>query len=115
VISCSGASVVSPETAAAVQALLQCHDNPLSTDHARRHSEAVANLEPYVDRMGSGLPPQEAPIMTAEKRKLFFSFVVLIAWQTSTVSHPRSTGVSLANMQACRFPMRSERRWTPEL
>jgi hypothetical protein len=24
--------------------------------------------------MGSGLPPQEAPVMIAEKRKLFFSF-----------------------------------------
>lgn len=50
VISCSGASVVSPETAAAAQTLLQCHDNPISTGHARRLSEAVANLEPYVDR-----------------------------------------------------------------
>jgi hypothetical protein len=53
VISCSGASVVSPETAAAGQALLQCHDNPVSTGHARRHSEAVANLEPYVDHMAN--------------------------------------------------------------
>ena len=50
-ISCSDGSVVSPETAAAVQALLQCHDSPVGTDHARRHSEAVAKLEPYVDRM----------------------------------------------------------------
>ena len=49
VISCSGASVVSPETAAAAQTLLQCHDNSVSTGHARRLSEGVANLEPYDD------------------------------------------------------------------
>jgi len=53
VICCSGASVVSPETATAAQTLLQCHDNPVSTGHARRRSEAVANLEPYVDRMAN--------------------------------------------------------------
>ena len=50
-ISCSDGSVVSPETAAAVQALLQCYNNPASTGHARGHNEAVAKLEPYVDRM----------------------------------------------------------------
>ena len=109
-ISCSIASVVTPETAAAVQALLQCHDNPVSADHARRHSEAVANLEPYVDRMGSGLLPQEAPVMIAEKRKLLLSFLILIAWQISIISRPRSTGLRLVNTWACRFPMRSERR-----
>ncbi len=50
VISCSGASVVSPETAAAAQTLLQCHDNLVSTGHARRHSEGycITNLEAYV-------------------------------------------------------------------
>jgi len=35
------------------QTLLQCHDNPVSTGHARRRSEAVANLEPYIDRMAN--------------------------------------------------------------
>ncbi|KAL0027768.1 hypothetical protein WJX77_003718 [Trebouxia sp. C0004] len=49
----SGASVVSPETAAAAQTLLQCHDNPVRTGHARRRSEAKANLEPYVDCMAN--------------------------------------------------------------
>ena len=53
VICFSGASVVSPETAAAAQTLLHCHDNPVSTGHARRRSEAVANLEPYIDRMAN--------------------------------------------------------------
>ncbi|DBA87990.1 TPA: hypothetical protein ACH3X1_004973 [Trebouxia sp. C0004] len=48
-----GASVVSPETAAAAQTLLQCHDNPVRTGHARRRSEAKANLEPYVDCMAN--------------------------------------------------------------
>ncbi|DBB07019.1 TPA: hypothetical protein ACH3X1_011610 [Trebouxia sp. C0004] len=32
---------------------LKCHDIPVSTGHARRRSEAVANLEPYVDRMAN--------------------------------------------------------------
>ena len=51
VICCSGASVVSPETTA--QILLQGHDNPVSTGHARRRSEAVASLEPYTDRIAN--------------------------------------------------------------
>jgi len=51
VVCCSGASVVSPETAA--QILLQGHDNPVSTGHARRRSEAVASLEPYTDRIAN--------------------------------------------------------------
>ena len=53
VIYCSRAGVVSPETAAAAQTLLQCHDNLVSTGRARRHSEAVANLEAYVLRMAN--------------------------------------------------------------
>ncbi len=47
----SGASVVSPETATAAQTVLQCHDSPNSTKHARRRCEAVPSLEPYTNQI----------------------------------------------------------------
>ncbi len=53
VICQSGASVVSPETATAAQTVLQCHDSPSSTGHARRRCEAVLSLEPYTNPMSS--------------------------------------------------------------
>ena len=39
--------------------------------------------------VSSGLPPQEAPIMIAEKRKLFFSFLFLSFLFFSSVSNGR--------------------------
>ena len=47
----TGADAVSPETATAAQTLLRCHDKPVTTGHARRRSEAAANLAPYTERM----------------------------------------------------------------
>ncbi len=42
---------------------------------------------------GSGLPPYEAPVMIAEKRKLFFSFLTLPAFLAAS----RSCGTALTS------------------
>ncbi len=43
----------------------------------------------------SGLPPWEAPVMIAEKRNLFFSYVTSTSWQRAA-THCRSTNASTA-------------------
>ena len=41
----------------------------------KRLAEAVPELAGTDDGYDNELPPEEAPVMIAEKRKLFFSFV----------------------------------------
>ena len=55
----------------------------------------------------SGLPPEEAPVMIAEKRKLFFSFLfnellLHVAHTRDTVSSPDLMSCELSDLTCCK-------------